>query len=144
MSIEAVIQPRFILLSTPCYVSFGAEVLIAFLVFGDTSRTFNLGFMVLVHIDLGSDRPRLAGSTGHFPRSFTSFLLTCNTNVIYIITSIFIVLINNKFHQHPIEKRHIWSGIHKTCELCARNQHTFWRKLAKLQGFELCKRMHIL
>ncbi len=43
----------------------------AVLVFGDTSPAVNLGFMVDIGLD--SDRLRLAGSTGRFPRSFTSF-----------------------------------------------------------------------
>ena len=67
MSIEAVLQPRFYYAMS--YFSFDAEVLFAFFAFGDTF--FTLGLMV--HIGLGSDRRRLAGFTGRFSRSRTSF-----------------------------------------------------------------------
>ena len=60
VSVEAVMQPRFCY--AEYYVSFDAEVLVAFW----SSETFVLG----------SDRRRLAGFTGRFPRSFISFLLS--------------------------------------------------------------------
>ena len=75
MSIEAVLQPRFYYAMS--YFSFDAEVLFAFFAFGDTF--FTLGLMV--HIGLGSDRRRLAGFSGRFSRSFTSWLLSSSSSI---------------------------------------------------------------